>query len=73
VDLEVFQVDWQAISATIIVILAALWLVRRVWRIVVTGSRDGACHVGGCGSCDRNSESAQPTPLVELRRPSDRA
>ena len=58
--------DWQAIVATIIVIAAALWLVRRVWRIVQSGSRDGEGHVSSCGTCNRNPDAATTTPLVEL-------
>jgi hypothetical protein len=59
-------VDWQAIVATIIVVAATLWLARRVWRIVTTGSRDGEGHVTSCGTCNKNPEAAHTTPLVQL-------
>ena len=58
--------DWQSIVATIIVVAAALWLARRIWRIVTTGSRDGEGHVSGCGTCHKNPEAAHATPLVQL-------
>jgi hypothetical protein len=59
-------VDWQAIVATIIVVAAALWLARRVWRIVVTGSRDGEGQIGSCGTCSKNPEATPTKPLVQL-------
>ena len=58
--------DWQAIIATIIVIAAAVWLLRRVWRIVSSGSRDGEGHVTSCGTCNRNPDAVSASPLVTL-------
>jgi hypothetical protein len=64
-------VDWQTIVASLIVAAAALWLARRVWRIVVTGSRDGEGHVSSCGTCSKNPEAAHTQPLVQLGKRSE--
>ncbi len=58
--------DWQSIIATLVVALAAVWLVRRIARIVASGSRDGEGHVSACGHCPRNPEAASTQPLVSL-------
>ncbi len=58
--------SWQTIVATIIVAAAAIWLVRRVWRIVRSGSRDGDGHVSSCGTCHRNPDAVKAAPLVQL-------
>jgi hypothetical protein len=58
--------EWQAIVATVIVIAAALWLVRRMWRIIKSGSRGGGGDVVGCGTCHKNPDVAEATPLVQL-------
>lgn len=58
--------DWQSIVALSIVALAAAWLVRRISRIVRSGSRDGEGHVSACGHCPRNPEAANTQPLVTL-------
>lgn len=58
--------DWQTIFAMLIVALAAAWLVRRIARIVVSGSRDGEGHVSACGHCPRNPEAAHTQPIVTL-------
>lgn len=62
--------DWQAVVATTIVIAAAGWLVRRMWRTVRGGSRGGDGDVVGCGSCYKNPETSEATPLVQLRKDS---
>ena len=58
--------DWQSIIATIIVIFAAGWLARRIWRSVSSGSRDGEGHISSCGSCHRNPDAVSASPLVKL-------
>ncbi len=58
--------DWQPLVAGLIVAAAAVWLARRVLRIVRSGSRDGEGHLSSCGSCPKNPEAANPTPLVQL-------
>ncbi len=58
--------DWQTIIAWTIVASSAVWLVRRVVRIVKSGSRDGAGHMSSCGHCPRNREAASTQPLVSL-------
>lgn len=58
--------DWQTIVSLGIVALAAAWLIRRIAKIVKTGSRDGAGHVSNCGHCPRNPEAAHTQPLVTL-------
>ncbi len=58
--------NWQSIIASVIVVAAALWLLRRIYRIVASGSRDGAGHVGGCGTCAKNPNAVDSTPLVSL-------
>ncbi len=57
---------WQTIIATIIVAAAAIWLVRRISRIVTSGSRDGEGHISSCGTCYKNPEAVDTTPLVKL-------
>ena len=58
--------NWQSIISTIIVMLAAAWLARRIWRIVSSGSRDGEGHVSSCGTCNRNPDAVSASPLVTL-------
>lgn len=60
--------DWQSIVAMIIVLLAALWLTRRVVRIVRSGTRGGAGSIGACGHCPKNPAAAEAQPLVALGR-----
>lgn len=62
--------DWQSIIATVIVIFAAGWLARRIWRIVSSGSRDGEGHVSSCGTCNRNPDAVSTSPLVKLGKKS---
>ncbi len=50
--------NWQTIIASSIVALAAAWLFRRAYRIVVGGSRGG--QIGNCGACSKNKS----TPTV---------
>ena len=45
---------------------AAVWIVRRIARIVKSGSRDGSGHVSNCGHCPKNPEAAHTQPLVSL-------
>jgi hypothetical protein len=58
--------DWQTIVSLVIVAFAAAWIVRRIARIVQSGSRDGAGHVSNCGHCPKNPEAAHTQPLVPL-------
>lgn len=46
--------DWQGIVAGIIVALAALWLLRRMWRTVQRGLR-GDASSAACSSCPKSS------------------
>jgi hypothetical protein len=67
--------DWQTVTAGIIVAAAALWLTRRIVRNVVGGLRGDPNH-GACGSCPKNtsgkhSESIKVTPLVQLGEKQD--
>ena len=62
--------DWQTLTAGIIVAAAAIWLTRRMMRNVRGGLR-GDPDAGACGSCPKNttskhSESIKVTPLVQL-------
>lgn len=62
--------DWQTITAGIIVAAAAGWLLRRIVRNVAGGLRGDPNHAA-CGSCPKNSsskhsESIKVTPLVQL-------
>ena len=54
----------------VIVLLAASWLIRRCWRIVRTAGRGGESQIGSCGSCSRNPDAANVSPLVELGKKS---
>ncbi|TWU60522.1 hypothetical protein Poly51_07980 [Rubripirellula tenax] len=63
--------NWQSAIASLIVAAAAAWLVRRVYRIVSSGSRDGAGQIGGCGTCVKNPNAVDATPLVSLGRKKD--
>ncbi|TWT54385.1 hypothetical protein Pla22_20320 [Rubripirellula amarantea] len=68
------MLSWQPIIATLIVLVAAAWLCRRIYRIVRSGSRDGAGHVSSCGTCSRNPQAADTKPVVSLgmKSPSSR-
>ncbi|MGB7326509.1 MAG: hypothetical protein WBD31_16665 [Rubripirellula sp.] len=58
--------NWQNIIATAIVTIASLWLLRRVYRTISKGLRGG--NVGSCGTCSKNPNNADATPLVSLGR-----
>lgn len=59
-------IDWQSLAAYALLAAALFYLARRVWRIVRSGTRDGAGHGGGCGGCPRNPAAAKPQNLVQL-------
>lgn len=59
--------NWQPIVAGIAVALAALWLLRRMWRTVRRGLRGDAS--AACGSCPKNAAQRPddaPRPVVQL-------
>ncbi|TWU48185.1 FeoB-associated Cys-rich membrane protein [Rubripirellula reticaptiva] len=60
--------NWQNIIATAIVAVASLWLLRRVYRTISRGLRSGSGNVGGCGTCSKNPNNVDATPLVSLGR-----
>jgi hypothetical protein len=66
---EIHRVDWQTVSAIIIVIVAAAWLARRIWRTLTSGLR-GNRAVGSCGNCSKNPAAADKSvvTLGQLRR-----
>ena len=60
--------DWQLVVAAIIVVGAAVFLGRRVMRLVKNNSQHG-CGSGGCGSCSTKATSdtgGRNLPLVSL-------
>jgi hypothetical protein len=56
--------DWQNVAALAIVLTAAVYLVRRVWKSVAK-KRAGGC--GACGSCPGGSSSPAGKTLVQLK------
>jgi hypothetical protein len=58
--------SWQPIIAGVIVLAAAVWLCRRIYRIVASGSRDGEGYVNSCGTCSKNPQAASTSPLIQL-------
>jgi|GEM_PF-2278450 len=60
----------QSIIATLIVLAAAAWLLRRMYLTVRAAVRGGSGPGSNCGSCSRNSANNNP-PMIQLgvRRP----
>ena len=57
--------DWQPIIAGILVLLAAAWLLRRMWRTIRKGLGKGG-PVTGCEHCPKSQHPTKQTPVVQL-------
>jgi len=55
----------QTIVATLIVLAAATWLLRRVYLTLQAGLRGGTGPGSQCGSCSRNAANLSP-PMIQL-------
>lgn len=55
----------QSIIATLIVLTAAVWLLRRMYLTLLAAVRGGSGPGSNCGSCNRNSANINP-PMIQL-------
>jgi hypothetical protein len=58
--------DIQDIVAFTIVLIAAAWLARRIYRVL--NSASGTSQIGACDQCPKNRDSEQPAQIVEINR-----
>ena len=58
--------EYQDLAAFVIVLLAAAWLTRRIYRVLTSAS--GHSQIGACDHCPKNQDSAQPAQIVEIER-----
>ena len=58
--------DIQDIVTFLIVLLAAAWLIRRIYRVL--NSASGPNQVGACDQCPNNRDSEQPAQIVEINQ-----
>ncbi len=56
----------QDLVAFTIVLLAAAWLTRRIYRVL--NSAAGNKQIGACDQCPNNRDSGQPAQLVEINQ-----
>jgi hypothetical protein len=55
----------QSIVATLIVLAAAAWLLRRLYLTLRAALRGGTGPGASCGSCSRNPTNTSP-PMIQL-------
>ncbi|HBV65954.1 MAG TPA: hypothetical protein DEF45_23370 [Rhodopirellula sp.] len=58
--------EFQDLVAFVIVLLAAAWLTRRIYRVLHSAS--GSDQIGACDHCPNNRDSAQPAQIVEINQ-----
>ena len=62
--------DIQDIVAPMIVLIAAAWLIRRIYRVLHSAS--GTKQIGACDQCPNNRDSGQSAQIVEInQKPAD--
>ncbi|MAI30058.1 MAG: hypothetical protein CMM07_00110 [Rhodopirellula sp.] len=61
--------DLQDIVVFIIVLLAAGWLIRRIYRVLHSAS--GTKQIGACDQCPNNRDSGQPAQIVKITQKPD--
>ncbi|MGV3485556.1 MAG: FeoB-associated Cys-rich membrane protein [Planctomycetaceae bacterium] len=50
----------QNLIVAVIVLAAAAWLARRVYRTIVAATREGASACDACGHCDQTASKKSP-------------
>jgi hypothetical protein len=58
--------DLQDIVVFIIVLLAAAWLGRRIYRVL--NPTPGAHQIGACDQCPNNRDTAKAAQIVEIKQ-----
>jgi hypothetical protein len=62
-------VNFQNIVASLIVLAAASWLAKQIYRVFRAAS--GKTPISGCDHCPKNQDPGQTNQVVEINRRSD--